>query len=278
MKYKAKYSIVFVCMFLLFPPSRATAEEVVLLFNDSGYMPFFSGDPGSEYLQYNGHGMLVDFLDAFEAKYPQHSIRRILVPRERANRMITEGTAEGYALNSPLFAGSLSDQFTFSIPIWHTADAVYVNRDQPCYSNGEQLSGKLLGRIRGYGYGPLDDDLKSGRIRSMVVDKHEQLYRVLLANRVDAIVDNIHVLTYKTRKEGANSTAFRACSPALYEFDLSVFVRSEKKAFIRDLNTFIRMSMENGLLRNIERQWLGDFPPVSTYFDGTRKDEDANIQ
>lgn len=247
----------------------AVADDIVLLFNDAGYMPFFSNEYGTNKGQFAGKGMFVDFLDAFEAAYPRHSIKRVLVPRRRANRMIEVGAADGFALQSPLFFNDPGGHYRFSQPIWQTGDYVYVLRKgeggEPCAGTREALFGKKVGLISGYGYGPLEAWLREGDITESRVRTHEQLYRLLLNGRVDAIVDSMHVLPYNFGVLALDYLRVQACPPPLYAFGLSVVLHESKAQFIRDLNNFIRESKTNGLLRRIEEKWIGGagtLPPL----------------
>ena len=249
----------------LVPMRRPGAENVSLLFNDSGYMPFFTFEHGGG--DGPGRGMLIDFFDAFEAACPMHHIHRVVVPRKRANAMVAEGLADGYALQNPMFVKGLGDAFVSCETIWSTGDFVWVRAGDPgaCVDGYERLEGKLLGLVSGYGYGPLDPMLQSGAIRSQCVTTHRQMYKLLQSGRVDAIVDSMHVLPYNLRSMGVPLSRFKACPPPLYSFDLSVVVSVNKKDFISDLNAFIRDSRADGLLARIEGKWVGwvaSLPPL----------------
>ncbi len=138
-------------------------------------------------------------------------------------------------------------------------DAVFVRANSAkCYSSIEDLRGVTLGVIRGYGYGFLDEPLANGTIREYRVSRHELLYKMLLHERLDAIVDNIHVLPYKVERMGIDINEFRACRPVLYSFDLSMYVRTEKKDFLNDFNAFVKSSKKNGFLLSLEKKWVGE--------------------
>lgn len=253
----------------LVPVRGARAENVSLLFNDSGYMPFFTFEHDRDGGVGAGRGMLIDFFAAFEAAFPEHRIHRVVVPRRRANAMAAEGLADGYALQSPMFVKGLGDAFVCCETIWSTGDFIWVRADDPgaCVDGYEHLEGKLLGLVSGYGYGPLDPMLRSGAIRSQRVTTHEQMYKLLQSGRVDAIVDSMHVLPYNLRTMGASPSRFKACPPPLYSLDLSVAVAVDKKDFIRDLNRFILDSRANGLLARIEGKWVGRVPSLPPLHD-----------
>ncbi len=91
----------------------AMAEEVSIVFNDAGYVPFFSAGEENSDGEYEGEGMFIDFLDAFENAHPEHTIRRIRLPRPRANMMISTGEVDGYALMSPVFMDTKGGTFLF---------------------------------------------------------------------------------------------------------------------------------------------------------------------
>ena len=162
-----------------------------------------------------------------------------------------------------MFTDYVQNPLVFSETIWHSADAVFVRSDSgECFSNSRELEGLTLGCIRGYRYGPLDPALESGAIERNAVARHEQLYKLLLSSRVDAIVENIHVLPFHIHESGQDISLFRKCSPHLYEFELAIMVHESKQTFLKDLNAFIRESHENGLLESISLEWLGQAQPM----------------
>lgn len=245
------------------PDARAEVEGRVIIFSANGYMPFCSSTAGASPLDYDGSGMFVDLLDAFEKEHPDCALRRVLLPRARINTWLSNGFAAAYSLHSPLFNILSTQGYVFSIPIWTTADYVYTLKDSDLRcERPEDLCGVQLGIIRGFGYGPLDPLLESGVIPHLAVDTDLQLYELLLGGRIQAIVANKHVLPYSMHRYGLDPAQLRVAGPPLYEFELSTVVRRDEPELLQTLNAFIRASQKNGLLKCIEERWVGADPSL----------------
>lgn len=222
-----------------------------------GYDPFFpcgSTDGTDNNLE---SGMFIDFLRAFVEEYPQYSIRKTRLPRVRMDKAMREGRVDAFSLNSPLFVRPEDrSSATFAETIWQTGDHVVVRSGSKLkYAGPDSLAGMTIGVILGYGYGPLDAYLEDGRIRGLRGTSQEQMYRLLLAGKIDALIENRHSGPAVWKRMGYGPDYFRMLEPPVYEFGLGILVRNERQDFLRDMNAFVVRARASGLLRRIDARY-----------------------
>ena len=237
--------------------SGANATKVILTFGSGGYPPFFSESATEP--EFTGQGLFVELLDVFEAENPQWDVRRISLPRRRQDRALAMNEAHVFCLHSPLFltAGERSD-YLFTDPIYRTGDHVITLPGSDLEFHGpEDLAGHTVGLVLGYGYGPLEQLLEQGRVWQMRVSGEGELMRVLERGRVDAVVGNRHVAPYQRRLLGLDPEGIVIHEPPLYEFDLVLVVRPERRTFVEDFNAFLAKPRTRWLMRILAGRWLG---------------------
>ncbi len=224
-----------------------------MVFGQGDYPPFYMADPAkpdAEAMQ----GMFIEFLDAFEKAHPEYPIEKRRLSRMRLDAWMEMGKADAMSLNSPLFVDK-PDRFAFSEPLWRTGDMVITWAASGLeYETPQDLYGKTIGLLRGNRYGSLEEHFGAGKIRTHEVDDDVNLLRMLVRGRLDAIVLNIHGGLAKIRDIGLNPLEFSYSNPVL-SFELSIQIQRSRNDFLHVMNTFIRQSQSNGLLRAIEESY-----------------------
>lgn len=238
-------------LLMLMSSGAFAAQEILMVFGSgAGYPPF--------YLAKAEKGMFIDMIDAFEKKYPEYKIIRRDLPRKRMDQWMDEGKAQAFSLTNPIFmAPERAEKFLFTQPIWKTGDYVVfkAGKELP-YSKPEDLFGVKLGTVRGNGYGILDPHLKSGKIPKNDVSRGKQLYDLLLKERVQAIVGNLHVFPYEAKLHKYDPNQFVFSKVPLFEFELMIQINPKNADFHKKIDQYITQAKQDGTLEKIEAKWL----------------------
>lgn len=250
--------LLFCCVFYLWCAASAVASEpYALLVGKNGYPPFVIvdvDDAGAVIYR----GVVVDFLDAFEERYPGYQRQFVSLPRKRANAAMARGEKIDLMFQSPMFAAqSTKDHYQFTESLYRSKDVVITRKgDGLHYRSPEDLFGRKVGTISGYGYGIFDELFEAGKISDRRVNLHTQAIQLLDRNRVDAYFGNIHVSPYFIGELGLDPASFRLSEKSLFEFDLAFMVNRSKGSLYKDLNAFVRDSRDNGLLKEIMEGYI----------------------
>lgn len=233
------------------------SEPYAVLVGKNGYPPFVIVDTDSDGAVIY-RGVVIDFLDAFEEQYPEYRRQFVSLPRKRANAAMAKGQKIDLMFQSPLFAQqSAKSHYEFTEILFRSKDVVITRQgDTLTYNAPEDLFGRDVGTILGYGYGSFDELFESGVISSRRVSSHTQAIQLLNRNRVDAYFGNIHVSPYFITKLGLDPSSFRFSEKSLFEFDLAFMVNRKKVKLLNDMNSFVRYGKESGLLKQIMESYL----------------------
>jgi ABC-type amino acid transport substrate-binding protein len=245
------------CLFSILFAATATAEPYALLVGKNGYPPFVivdTDDAGAVVYR----GVVVDFLDAFDNQYPGYERQFVSLPRKRANAAMARGQKIDLMFQSPMFAEpAVRDHYQFTESLYRSKDVVVTRKgDALIYRSPEDLFGRKVSTISGYGYGIFDELFDNGKISDRRVNLHTQAIQLLDRKRVDAYLGNIHVSPYFIGKLGLDPSSFRFSENSLFEFDLAFMVNRKKGGLLDDLNTFVRDSRDNGLLKEIMEGYI----------------------
>lgn len=249
--------ILLVVWVILLPLPSQASSKIVMVFG-GGYPPFYSFTKSNAGGSVSIQGAFIEFLVAFEREYPEYHIEKVHLPRLRMDQWLRDGRADAFSLNSPLFTPEEDKELVeFSLPIWTSSDHLIVRATSKMESAElDGLKGKRIGFVYGNGYGQLDEMIAAGEIEEYRVYSAYQLPAMLLAERIDYYVGNLHVDPVIWRQNGLSTDLFRILMPPLYEFDLSVVVRKNNTQFLDALNEFIEQSRSNGLLDAINRKYF----------------------
>ncbi len=229
------------------------SEEIKMVFSDFGYPPFYLPQYKNEQVN---KGMFIDFLNEFINEYPQYQIKKIANPRKRMDFMMTEGTADAFSLNNPMFSPDAAD-FLWTDPIWHTMDTVIVLPGNELDFNGpEDLYGLIIGKILGNGYGEYDKLFEDNIIKGHDTRSDIQLVLLLNAGRIDGMFGNIHVIPYIMKQNGYRASDYKFADTPIFEFDLQIKINKSKVNFHKDMNSFIKKAKATGIIERIENKWL----------------------
>lgn len=247
---KMKKSLVLLSVMVFFTcMCVASSTEIVMLFGV--YPPFYMMEGELDETVAKG-GIFIDFLEEFLKEYPQYEFTFQVVSRIRMDRMMDSGEAQAFSLNNPMFMGDSAENFLFTDPIFHTRDAVITRADDPfVYTKPEDLYGKNIGVILGYGYGEFDALFAEGKIKTNPVNSFPQLYRLLLSGRIDAFFGNIHVNPYDMILNDFDPSLFQFSEESIFSFDLMTVINKAYTHFRDDMNQFIQKSKDSGLLEEL---------------------------
>ena len=234
--------------------SEETARETVkVVLNDAGYAPFHTppAESGGEVTA----GIVVELLQEFQNAYPKYDIQIIGIPKIREQMALDKGAAD-MTYNSPTFIGERAQQFLWSEAFAASQDVVVMlkTRQFP-FEKPEDLFGKTVGKIRGFGYGEYDAYFESGKIIGNDVTEPGQLFKMLKAGRLDCFFGNTYVTPYEMRLAQEDREAFYFSEKALYEFQLMFQIIPQKPTLKADLDAFIISAKASGLLQKIERHY-----------------------
>ena len=234
------------CLFSVFICLSVYAEEIVVVYAEKGYMPYYSSDATQ--------GMYIDFLKEFNEEHPQYSFILKPYPRKRMTLMMQNGDVHVLSLNSPAFADT--EKYLFTETIWKEACSIFMRADNLfSFKDPSDLFGKRLGIILGNEYPALTPYVQSGEIKFHIVASSVQLFNLLRIKRIDAFVGDRYVTLYRLKQEGFDEV-FEYAQTALFEFELAIQVQKTHQHLVFVMNRFIEESKNNGFLDTLEEKYL----------------------
>ncbi|MBF0231379.1 MAG: transporter substrate-binding domain-containing protein [Desulfamplus sp.] len=229
-------------------------EKVNVGLNNSGYAPFhiLPEQIGDKVIK----GIVIDLLNEFQGQYPYYKIAfNKVVPTARAEIELDKGIAD-ITYDSPIFVGEKANNFIWSESFAETRDCVVMLKDsQFLFEKAEDLFGKKVGKIRGYGYGEYDQYFKEGKITFWNTDKAIQLIGMLKMKRLDCFLGNIHTTPYEIKLSQYRLEDFYFSEKPLYTFELKFQINKSKVKLKEDLDRFIIEAKATGLLKRIEERY-----------------------
>ena len=214
-------------------------EKITILFGHR-FPPFYSIITKSE-THPRFKGIFIDILEKFAKSHPQYEIEYKCLPRERINKVLTEGKADCFALSDPMFlTEEIQNKYVHSVPLWKLSDHLLVRVDSDITeSDIEKLCGKKLAVLHGNSYGPLDIYFSKGIIHKQAVYRTSQFFKLLIAGRVDGAICNKRTLPTLIGRTKYSRDDFRLIEKPLYEYYLHLLVKRDKRDFLDDFNAFI---------------------------------------
>ncbi|MCH8498264.1 MAG: transporter substrate-binding domain-containing protein [Marinobacter sp.] len=174
--------------------ARVPDRELVINISDNGYPPFaIRHDDDSV------SGIMWDVLH-YVALTHGYQLTAREIPPNRVDDFILSGELDG-TMRAIEWTTNPS-AFIFTDPVVYVQDVIYTRRGSPPIENVEQLSGtRLLARL-GFHYPELKDMIQQGHIRRFdVSNNEEQLNRLRLADRFDALIINNFVAEWELRNQ-----------------------------------------------------------------------------
>lgn len=245
--------IVVVLIYIVLFSTTTFAEEIIVSVSDSGYAPFHmkplkSGETVTE-------GIVIDILNEFQKYYPNYKIRVKGIPKIREQKELDSGSSH-MTYNSPLFVGERAENYLWSTYFAKSKDClVMLKKNKFKFEYPEDLFGKRVGKIRGFGYGEYDNYFKKGKIKGEDVTDSNQLIKMLKAKRVDCFIGNIYVTPYEIKLSKEKIEDFYFSDKTLYEFEFMFQINKNKAKLKEDLDNFIKIIKENGILKKIEEKY-----------------------
>ncbi|OHD18017.1 MAG: hypothetical protein A2086_15790 [Spirochaetes bacterium GWD1_27_9] len=233
--------------------SETNYEQINAIFNDAGYAPFhMKPDKSGGELK---EGIVVDLLNEFQKEYKNYKITIIGLPKKREQISLDYNKAD-LSYNSPLFTGDRAKNFIWSEPFVKSKDCVVMLKDnQFKFEKPEDLFGKKVGKIRGFGYGEFDNLFEEKKIIGYDVTDSIQLIAMLKKHRIDCFFGNTYVTPYEIKLNNEDMKDFYFSDKSLYEFELMFQINKNKTKLKEDLDKFIIKAKENGLLKKIEAKY-----------------------
>jgi ABC-type amino acid transport substrate-binding protein len=237
-------------LFFLAATLLQAKETITMVFTKTGYPPFYSKDLKD--------GMFIDFMKSFQSKHKEFEIKYVSLDRQEMDRWMESGKADAFSLNSPTFAEKgMLRQFTYSEPIWETSDHIITNpKSHFEYTDLKDLEGKTFGLINNNGYGILDALIDSKRVKTVRKKTTKELLDLLLKSKIDAMVGNIHTVSYKLKLNKLPKDTITFSLKAIMNVNLRVQIQKNRKSFKNALNLFIKESKKSRFIKTITQKYI----------------------
>lgn len=241
-----------IVIFIVLAQAAFSAEEVVMAVTESGQLPFHMKPSKGDLVQ---EGVVYELMQIFQKEYPKYKITMRGMPRFRQEEALEKGTA-AFTYNSPLFVKGKRDQFLWSLPIIKSRDClVMLKKDKFNFNSPSDLFGKVIGTMRGYGYGEYDKYIDAKKIKTIPVNETELLIQMLKTKRIDAFFGNIFVTPYDLKKAKEKMDDFEFSQKSLYEFEYLFQVIKSKPQLKNDLDEFIARAQKRGLIEKLTNRY-----------------------
>lgn len=177
----------------------------------------------------NGTGTFVDIFEAIK-KQTGLALKLQIRPTLRTQREFRDGQLVGYF--PELFEGLPlpADQLLLSEPFWRKPVHLFYRRGEAEITHWQDLEGKRVALVRGYTYGK--SITANRKIRLNYVDSDIQSLKMLLFNRVDYILGDLHSTINAVEKLGFKGKVDYTDNP-LFELDVYfVFQDNEEGEYL----------------------------------------------
>lgn len=231
---------------LSFLSNKSAASEYNLHVGPHGWVPFVTVK--REGMEISHDGIMFDFLDQFEAAYPEFKRKHVLSTRKRVNALMENGEIIDVMLTSPLFVSAeIFKHYKFTNTLVRTYDKVISRKNKNIqYITPHDLIDKKVGTIRGYSYGHFDFLLNLNLFEDVRVDSHTQAIGMLEKDRIDVYIGNSLVSPLYIKSLGLDINDFVISDASLYEFNLSFAVNKNQPELYEKLNDFIADFVADG--------------------------------
>ncbi len=195
-----------------------------------------------------------------------HRVEFVFFPWKRTQFLVKAGKLDGLAI--AWYTKERAETMVYSIPYINTAIVLIKHKNDPfVYNNINDLEGKNIGVIRGYGY---LEKIKSSKIQKSVVSSLEQNLRKLVKGRIDLTIEE------KLNAENAIASLPQEIQKALTIIENPFEVKKlhltlskqilNHQQLIDDFNTALTAMVKDGsyqqMLDKLTQKLLGNLPIV----------------
>ncbi len=228
-----------------------SAQQTVLLVGDP-WPPYVNGKLGG----YADSGVAVEIVNRVFAQIDGAEARFPLIPWKRALHEVEHGHSDGIAIL--LKTAERERYMEYSVPlvtgyqlVWSVADesgAVFE------WDSIEDLHGKRVGIVEGYSYGAeIDAAFASGAIMPVLGPSVEHLFAMLVAGRIDLVLEN-DAVGYELVRKYVGIDIRPARRPTNAEtFYLGLSKKSPAVRLMPQINLAITKLQDSGVIERLVR-------------------------
>ncbi|WP_415713693.1 substrate-binding periplasmic protein [Maridesulfovibrio sp.] len=238
-------TILIFCTLLAFTCAEANAgqtdtQHIKIIFGYK-FPPFYTVTSKNEPSK-SLRGLFIDMLENFQKQYSNYKLEYRCLPRARIGKQINNGEADAFALTSPMFTSQeTKSRYNISLPMWTIEDHLLVRRDSTLTTSDlEHMTGRTIAVLHGNSYGPLDEYLSNGIIKTHPVYSTKLVLELLYNKRVDAAICNKTTLPYLLKESSHTMDDFRMLEKPLYAYKLHLLVNRKNSTFLDDFNNFLK--------------------------------------
>lgn len=250
-KKKSMIYILLFCNVLIGIPGLSISSEIinipVLIYYD--YPPFYIektnrglGQELTEHLTFKAQGRCTFYL--------------LNVPKGRVDKMLANPKWMGIvAWINPVFVNDKAmTKYIWSRAIMHEIDYVASLNDNPIEFKGlESLYGHIMGTVLNQRYADVEDALKSGKIKQVIVLKQESLVSMLLKRRIEFAFLSKSTLSWLKKEFPEFGSKIHLAKKVRNEFDRHILITPNMDKENRD---FILKTVNN---LNNDLEWKKRF-------------------
>ena len=201
----AKVKLIIVSVYLLLHSLSSVAEDKVLTFS-------YWSQAGPPFVFLNHHstpeiesGLVKDLAELISMKLNAKP-RFINMPVKRLEFELEKGAVDLNCITNPVWKKN-PNQYHWSPVLFSGADRFLVRSSNKAkLTSFADLKGKSLGVYKGYTYHPeIMKMIESGEINALKVSDIDQGIKLLLLDRIDALIDFDMLLNYKIKHEHPES-------------------------------------------------------------------------
>lgn len=229
-------------MFTIFPCVGYAETFRVMLYGES-FPPYFyaQGDKRT--------GIIKDLCSAI-GEITGDRFEYVYAPFLRAQRMFDLGQVDMEVMVSPVWRKDFKNPGMFSIPHSKLVE-VSMHREGAAFEvrSAADLSGKVLGIVRGYKYDGFDEAIRQGKIQILEKNTERELLDVLAAGRIDVVFLNLQLGLYWLAQEKRFDNL--VIGNIVHDDYAHIRVRPEFEKILPRLNKAIKQLLESGVIDRI---------------------------
>ncbi len=251
MKFILPVLALFACFFAA-AMAGATPEnrEITFSFNDAGWPPYLVMENGDR-----AGGIMLDVLRTIASMHGLGVTIRPY-PEKRGLLYLKKGKIDAFP--KAMEWVKHPEEYTWTDPVVDSADVIVFRRSHPIvFNRPEDLFGKRIGTVRGYGYPLLDRYFSDGRIYRDDARSEKPMLKKLLLGRIDAAVINKLVALWmiSPHSEFRDMFAFSENNVGKAGYRFMFTVKYDWKPFAADFNEELSKMKKDGRLRNILEEY-----------------------
>ncbi len=225
---------------------------------------------GTEWSPYIGsqlknHGIAAEIV-AQIFKHAGHEVEFVFFPWKRTQLLVKDGDLDGLAI--AWFTEERAKTMAYSIPYINTAIFLIKRKDDPfIYNKIEDLEGKNVGVLRGYGY---LKKIESDKIQKSIVNSLDQNLLKLVKKRIDLTMEeklNAEKILASMPKEVQNALTFLEKPFEVKELHITLSKNiPNHQELLNDFNTALASMVKDGSYQHL----IDNLSPSPLSIDQTR--------